>query len=64
MTDKEKILAIKTYEEFDKRRNEFDTIDVTDKEILSHLDSIFPKVKNGFRDNVIYDVTPKINEWE
>lgn len=46
MTLKEKIMAIKSYEEFDKRREEFKDLK-PDKEILAHLSEIFPKAYAG-----------------
>ncbi len=57
MNIKEKFLEVKTYEEFDKRREEFRGIDVSDKEILDHLDSLFPKVDNtDFKNGLIVEV--------
>lgn len=43
MTGKEKFLAIQTYEEFDRRREEFRDVPL-DKEIVKHMDKIFPKL--------------------
>jgi hypothetical protein len=40
MSLKEEFLKIKTYEEYDKRRDEFEDLDIRDKEILNHLDDI------------------------
>ena len=45
MTLREKFLAIQTYEEFDRRREEFKDIPA-DKEILQHMDKIFPPISN------------------
>lgn len=45
MTQKEKFLAIQSYEEFDKRRDEFKGLSVKDKEIREHL-KVFGKLKN------------------
>lgn len=42
MTKKEELLAIKTYEEYDKRRNEFKGIK-PDKEMFEHIAKLFPK---------------------
>lgn len=47
MTDKEKFLAIDTYEEFDKRRGEFKSLKLSDKEIRDHIAKIFPKPYGG-----------------
>ena len=43
MALKEKFLKIETYEEFDKRREEFRGIDMFDKEIRIHANKIFGK---------------------
>lgn len=42
MTEKEKFLSLKSYEEFDRRRQEFPTLKF-DKEIVDHMSKIFPK---------------------
>lgn len=42
MTEKEKFLNLKSYEEFDKRRGEFKTLKF-DKDIVEHMAKIFPK---------------------
>lgn len=42
MTEKEKFLSLKSYEEFDRRRREFPTLKF-DKEIVDHMSKIFPK---------------------
>lgn len=42
MTEKEKFLSLKSYEEFDRRRQEFATLKF-DKEIVDHMSKIFPK---------------------
>ena len=46
MTDKEKFLSIKTYEEFNRRRGEFKELSMADEEIRAHAGIIFPKIKN------------------
>ncbi len=45
MTDKEKFLELKSYEEFDKRREEFRMLKF-DKDIVEHMSKIFPKSPN------------------
>lgn len=47
MSLKEEFLKIKTYEEYDKRRDEFEDLDIRDKEILNHLDDIYPTLENN-----------------
>ncbi len=42
MTEKEKFLNLKSYEEFNKRRNEFNNLKF-DEEIVAHMSKIFPK---------------------
>ena len=43
MSDKEEFLKVKTYEEYDRRRDEFKNLDVRDLEILNHFNDLFPK---------------------
>lgn len=45
MTAKEKFLQIKSYEEFDRRRDEIGDLKI-DKEVLEHIGRIFPRVSN------------------
>ena len=45
MTPKEKLLQMKTYEEFDKNRDKFKGLKV-DPEIIAHLSKITPKSPN------------------
>jgi len=61
MTAKEKFLAIKTYEEYDSRREEFKgSLDIKDPEVLNHFDAIFPALDNSdFRNGIIVDVYDK-----
>ncbi len=56
MTLKETFLEIKTYEEFDKRREEFRQLDWSDAEIRQHVSDIFPRVPAGYVNGVIYEV--------
>ena len=44
MTKKEELLSIKTYEEFDRRRNEFRHLE-PDEDIKKHIWGLFPKAK-------------------
>lgn len=43
MTEKEKFLNLKSYEEFDKKRSEFKNLKF-DKDIVEHMAKIFPKL--------------------
>lgn len=45
MTKKEQFLSVTSYEEFDKRREEFKDLE-TDKDVLEHMKKIFPRVSN------------------
>lgn len=42
MTKKEELLAINTYEEYDRRREEFKGVK-PDKEMFEHIANLFPK---------------------
>lgn len=46
MTQKEKFLSIKSFGEFDKRRNEFKGLSMGDQEIRRHAAVIFPKASD------------------
>lgn len=60
MSEKEEFLKITSYAEFDKRRNEFGNLDIQDKEVLKHLDEIFPTVDNSdFENGIITEVYKK-----
>ena len=47
MNLKEKFLQVSTYQEFDKRRNEFKNLNLQDTEISNHLKELFPNVDNS-----------------
>ena len=47
MTDKEKFLTIDTYEEFDRRREEFKSLKMSDEDVRNHMAKIFPKCYGG-----------------
>lgn len=60
MSLKEEFLKIITYEEYDKRRSEFKSLDWSDKENGEHLNSLFPKMTNsGYNDKIHVDVFKK-----
>ena len=46
MTQKEKFLGLKSYVEFDERREEFKGLKF-DKDIIEHMSKIFPKPYGG-----------------
>ena len=64
MTDKEKFLSIKTYEEFDRRREEFRGLPM-DKEILEHTSKLFGKIEN-YTEEELYKNPPGSGKplWE
>lgn len=54
---KDDFLKIKTYEEYDQKRELFKDLDYSDKEIFEHWGSLFPKLKkNGWEDGIIVEV--------
>lgn len=60
MSSKEDFLKIRTYQEYDQRREEFKNLDIRDKEILKHLEELFPKVDNSdFENGIITEVYNK-----
>lgn len=60
MSSKEDFLKIRTYQEYDQRREEFKNLDLRDKEILKHLEKLFPKVDNSdFENGIITEVYKK-----
>ncbi len=54
---KEKFLAIRSYEEFNKRRSEFKGITMKDKEIREHAKKISYKIKN-YTEEEVYTFFP------
>lgn len=56
MTKKEEFLNIKTYEEFDRRREEFRELPM-DKEIIEHTSKLFGKLKN-YTEEELYTTLP------
>ena len=60
MSLKQKFLKIKTYQEFEKRRNEFKNLNLQDTEISNHLKELFPSVDNSdFENGIITEVYAK-----
>lgn len=57
MSSKEDFLKIRTYQEYNQRRDEFRNLDLQDKEILKHLEELFPRVDNSdFENGIITEV--------
>lgn len=56
----ERFLKIKTYEEYDRRRHEFEGLKITDPGVREHLQKLNPpKADPGVVDGVIIDVFRK-----
>ena len=57
MSSKEDFLKVQSYQEYDQRREEFKNLDIRDKEILQHLNELYPKVDNSdFENGIITEV--------
>ena len=57
---KEEFLKIKTYEEYQKRKNEFRSLDIKDDEIRTHWSSLFSKPNSsGFENGIIIEAYEK-----
>ena len=56
MSLKDDFLKIKTYEEYDQKREAFKDLDYSDKEIFEHWGNLFPKLKkSGWEDGIIVE---------
>lgn len=56
----ERFLKVKTYDEYDKRRQEFEGLKITDPGVREHLKKLNPpKADPGVVDGVIIDVFRK-----
>lgn len=57
MTLKEEFLKITSYEEYDKIRNHFRNLDIQDKEVIEHLNQLYPKFDSSdFDKGIIVEV--------
>lgn len=57
MSLKEEFLKIKTYEEYDKKRERFRKLDFQDEEICQHFYELFPILEHsGFENGVITEL--------
>lgn len=60
MSLKTEFMKITTYQEYDKRREEFRYLDVQDSEVRNHLQELFPTLDNsGFENGIITELSPK-----
>ena len=65
MNSKVNFLKIQTYQEYDKRRDEFNNLDIQDIEVLQHLNFLYPKVDNtDFENGIITEVYKTITNGE
>ena len=66
MSLKEELMKITTYEEWDTRREEFKSLNFKDREIIDHLDSLYPKLPHsiGYEKGIFIEVYPKPKEGE
>ncbi len=61
MSLKEEFMKITTYEEWNTRREEFKSLNFRDRDIIDHLDSLYPKLIHsiGFENGIFTEVYPK-----
>ena len=66
MSLKEEFMKITTYEEWDARREEFKSLNFRDRDIIDHLDSLYPKLPHsiGYEKGIFTEVYPKPKEGE
>ena len=66
MSLKEEFMKITTYEEWDTRREEFKSLNFRDRDIIDHLDSLYPKLPHsiGYEKGIFTEVYPKPKEGE
>lgn len=53
MSAREEFLAIKSYDEYNKRRDEFNGLDWTDTELSRHWCEIMPKPTEKYQNGII-----------
>lgn len=59
-------MKITTYEEWDARREEFKSLNFRDRDIIDHLDSLYPKLPHsiGYEKGIFKEVYPKPKDGE
>ena len=59
-------MKITTYQEWDARREEFKSLNFRDRDIIDHLDSLYPKLPHsiGYEKGIFTEVYPKPKEGE
>ena len=60
------LIKITTYEEWDTIREELKSLNFKDREIIDHLDSLYPKLPHsiGYEKGIFTEVYPKPKEGE
>ena len=66
MSLKEEFMKITTYEEWDRRRDEFRGLDAGDTKIRKHLNELYPRLQHSIYDSngIFTEVCPKPKEGE
>lgn len=59
-------MKLKTYEEWNARRGEFKSLNFRDREIIDHLDSLYPKLPHsiGYEKGIFTELYPKPKDGE
>ena len=59
-------MKLKTYEEWDARRDEFKSLNFRDRDIIDHLDSLYPKLPHsiGYEKGIFTELYPKPKDGE
>lgn len=66
MSLRAEFMKLKTYEEWNARREEFKSLNFRDREIIDHLDSLYLKLPHsiGYEKGIFTEVYPKPKEGE
>lgn len=66
MSLRDEFMKLKTYEEWNARREEFKSLNFRDREIIDHLDSLYPKLPHsiGYEKGIFTELYPKPKEGE
>ena len=66
MSLRDEFMKLKTYEEWNARREEFKNLNFRDREIIDHLDSLYPKLPHsiGYEKGIFTELYPKPKEGE
>ena len=66
MSLRDEFMKLKTYEEWNARREEFKSLNFRDREIIDHLDSLYPKLPHsiGYEKGIFTELYPKPKDGE